>query len=401
MSGNTIGSIFRVTTWGESHGKALGAVVDGCPPGLDLDEADIQKALDRRKPSMSVSSTTRQESDKVEILSGVFEGKTTGTPVSLIIKNTDAKSSSYNELKNIFRPGQGDFSYLQKYGIRDWRGGGRSSGRETAARVAAGAIAEKVIVQAGMDVIAYTQAIGTIAIDRDEMPSDKNLKRVVHDNSLFCPDLQAAAAMEKKITAVRKKGDSLGGVVGIIVRGCPAGLGEPVFDKMDADLAKALMSIGSVKAVEIGDGMEASRRMGSEVKDQMNKKWWELAEKYQGIVPPTVRDEVYCDASTKTHINDTPAYYYNYAVAKLVQYQLHNYISKNILKQNPHYANYYNSKETGQYLLSILEKGKTVNWRSFIKEKTGEELSASGMIEYFQPLMDWLKKENAGRKIGW
>ena len=272
MSGNTIGSVFRVTTWGESHGKALGAVVDGCPPGLDLDEADIQQALDRRRPSMSVSSTTRQESDKVEILSGVFEGKTTGTPVSLIIKNADAKSSSYDELKNIFRPGQGDFTYLQKYGIRDLRGGGRSSGRETAARVAAGAIAEKVIVQAGMDVIAYTQAIGTIAIDRDKMQSDKNLKKVVRDNALFCPDAQAATAMEKKIMAVRKKGDSLGGIVEIIVRGCPAGLGEPVFDKMDADMAKALMSIGSVKAVEIGDGMEAARRMGSEVNDQMNKK---------------------------------------------------------------------------------------------------------------------------------
>jgi len=272
MSGNTIGSIFRVTTWGESHGKALGAVVDGCPPGLDLDEADIQRTLDRRRPSTSVSSTTRKESDKVEILSGVFEGKTIGTPVSLIIKNVDAKSSSYNELKDVFRPGQGDFTYMQKYGIRDWRGGGRSSGRETAARVAAGAIAEKVIAQAGIDVIAYTQAIGATAIDRDKMPSDKNLKRVVRDNFLFCPDTQAAAAMEKKITAVRKKGDSLGGVVEIIVRGCPAGIGEPVFDKMDADLAKALMSIGSVKAVEIGDGIEAALRKGSEVNDQMNKK---------------------------------------------------------------------------------------------------------------------------------
>ena len=272
MAGNTIGSIFRVTTWGESHGMALGAVVDGCPPGLDLEEADIQQALDRRRPSTTVSSTTRRENDKVEILSGVFEGKTTGTPVSLIIRNTDAKSSSYDELKDVFRPGQGDYSYLQKYGIRDWRGGGRASGRETAARVAAGAIAEKVIAQAGMDVIAYTQAIGAIAIDRDKMPSDKNLKKVVCDNALFCPDAQAAAAMEKKITAVRKKGDSLGGVVEIIVRGCPAGLGEPVFDKMDADLAKALMSIGSVKAVEIGDGMEAARRMGSEVNDQMNRK---------------------------------------------------------------------------------------------------------------------------------
>ena len=272
MSGNTIGSIFRVTTWGESHGKALGAVIDGCPPGLDLDEADIQQALDRRRPSTSVSSTTRQESDKVEILSGVFEGKTTGTPVSLIIKNADAKSSSYDELKDVFRPGQGDFTYLQKYGIRDWRGGGRSSGRETAARVAAGAIAEKVIIQAGMDVVAYTQAIGAIAIDRDKMPLDKNLKKVVRDNALFCPDQQAAAAMEKRITAVRKKGDSLGGVVEIIVRGCPAGIGEPVFDKMNADLAKALMSIGSVKAVEVGDGFVLAGLQGFQANDQMNKK---------------------------------------------------------------------------------------------------------------------------------
>ena len=272
MVGNQIGRVFRVTTWGESHGKALGVVVDGCPPGLDLDEADIQKALDRRRPSTTVSSTTRKESDKVEILSGVFEGKTTGTPVSLIIKNVDAKSSSYNELKDVFRPGQGDFTYLQKYGIRDWRGGGRSSGRETAARVAAGAIAEKVIVQAGMDVIAYTQAIGSIEIDRGKMPADKNLRKFVRENSLFCPDAQATALMEKKITAIRKKGDSLGGVVEIIVRGCPAGLGEPVFDKIDADLAKALMSIGSVKAVEVGDGFVLAGLQGSQANDQMNKK---------------------------------------------------------------------------------------------------------------------------------
>ncbi|MCX5848640.1 MAG: chorismate synthase [Deltaproteobacteria bacterium] len=272
MSGNTIGSVFRVTTWGESHGTALGAVVDGCPPGLDLNEADIQQALDRRRPSTSVSSTTRKESDKVEILSGVFEGKTTGTPVSLIIKNVDAKPSSYDELKDVFRPGQGDFTYLQKYGIRDWRGGGRASGRETAARVAAGAIAAKIIAQAGIDVIAYTQAIGSISIDRGKMPSDKNLRKSVRENSLFCPDQQAVASMEKKIAAVRKKGDSLGGVVEIIVRGCPAGLGEPVFDKMDADLAKALMSIGSVKAVEIGDGFVLAGLQGSQTNDQMNKK---------------------------------------------------------------------------------------------------------------------------------
>jgi chorismate synthase len=272
MAGNTIGSIFRVTTWGESHGPALGAVVDGCPAGLSLNESDIQQALDRRKPSNSVSSTTRKEGDKVEILSGVFEGKTTGTPVSLIIKNVDAKSSSYDELKDVFRPGQGDFTYFQKYGIRDWRGGGRASGRETAARVAAGAIAAKIIARSGIDVIAYTHAIGSIVIDRNRMPSDKNLRKIMLENSLFCPDAQAAAAMEKKIAAVRKKGDSLGGIVEIVASGCPAGLGEPVFDKMDADLAKALMSIGSVKAVEIGDGMEVAGRMGSEVNDQMNKK---------------------------------------------------------------------------------------------------------------------------------
>ncbi len=272
MAGNTIGSVFCVTTWGESHGQALGAIVDGCPAGIHLNEADIQKALDRRKPSNSTSSTTRKEGDKVEILSGIFEGKTTGTPISLIISNVDAKSSSYDALKDVFRPGQGDFTYLQKYGIRDWRGGGRASGRETAARVAAGAIAAKIIAKSDIDVIAYTQAIGSISIDRGRIPADKNLRKSVQGNSLFCPDAQAAAKMEQKLAAVRKKGDSLGGVVEIIVQGCPAGLGEPVFDKMDADLAKALMSIGSVKAVEIGDGCSMARLQGSQTNDQMTKK---------------------------------------------------------------------------------------------------------------------------------
>lgn len=272
MSGNTIGSIFRVTTWGESHGAALGAVVDGCPAGLPLNESDIQEVLDRRKPSGSISSTTRKEDDKVEILSGVFEGKTTGTPVSLVIKNVDAQSSSYNDLKDVFRPGQGDFTYLQKYGIRDWRGGGRASGRETAARVAAGVIAAKVIARSGIDVIAYTYAIGSITINRSKIPADKNLKKIVRDNSLFCPEPQAAAKMEKKIIAVRKEGDSLGGIVEIIVNGCPVGLGEPVFDKIDADLAKALMSIGSVKAVEVGDGFAMAGLQGSQTNDQMTKK---------------------------------------------------------------------------------------------------------------------------------
>jgi chorismate synthase len=270
MAGNQIGSVFRVTTWGESHGAALGAVVDGCPAGMELAEVDIQQALDRRKPSAAVSSTKRREADKVEILSGVFEGKTTGTPVSLLIRNSDAASLAYDELKDVFRPGQGDYTYFKKYGLRDWRGGGRASGRETAARVAAGAIAEKVIAAAGMEVIAYTQAIGAIEIDRAKIPEGKDLRSIVRENSLFCPDFQAAAIMEKKLTAVRKEGDSLGGVVEVVVRDCPAGLGEPVFDKMDADLAKALMSIGSVKAVEIGEGFAASTMKGSQANDQMS-----------------------------------------------------------------------------------------------------------------------------------
>ena len=270
MAGNQIGSVFRVTTWGESHGAALGAVVDGCPAGIELAEVDIQNALDRRKPSGAVSSTTRSEKDEVEILSGVFEGKTTGTPVSLIIRNSDAASSAYDELKDVFRPGQGDYTYHKKYGIRDWRGGGRASGRETAARVAAGAIAEKIIAAVGMEVIAYTQAIGAIEIDRAKMPLNRALRSCVRENILFCPDFQAAAAMEKTLAAARKEEDSLGGVVEIIVRGCPAGLGEPVFDKMDADLAKALMSIGSVKAVEVGEGFASSTLKGSQANDQMS-----------------------------------------------------------------------------------------------------------------------------------
>jgi chorismate synthase len=271
MAGNTIGSLFRVTTWGESHGEALGAVVDGCPAGLKIAQKDIQQALDRRRPAKNVASTTRGEGDKVEILSGVLAGLTTGTPIALLIRNTDAKSSAYDELKDVFRPGHGDFTYLQKYGIRDWRGGGRASGRETAARVAAGAIAEKLIAEVGMEVIAYTQAIGNIVIDQAKLTKIKDLRQKVRDSILFCPDAKTAAAMGKKLADVRYEGDTLGGVVEIIVRGCPAGLGEPVFDKMDADLAKALMSIGSVKAVEIGAGVNVASLRGSQVNDEMNR----------------------------------------------------------------------------------------------------------------------------------
>jgi chorismate synthase len=272
MAGNTIGNILRVTTWGESHGDALGAVIDGCPAGMDLCVDDVQRALDRRKPQTGVSSTSRKESDKVEILSGLLAGKTTGTPISMLIRNTDADSSSYEALKDVFRPGHGDFTYQQKYGIRDWRGGGRASGRETVARVAAGAVAQKIIEAAGMEVVAYTRAIGAVEIKRNNVRFAEDLKKIVRSNPLFCPDARAAAAMEKTLAATRKEGDTLGGVVEIIVCGCPAGLGEPVFDKMDADLAKALMSIGTVKAVEIGDGFQAAGKKGSQINDQMDKK---------------------------------------------------------------------------------------------------------------------------------
>jgi len=267
MAGNTFGTLFCVTTWGESHGVALGAVVDGCPPGLDLKESDIQQVLERRKPSAQISSTTRKEEDQVRILSGVFEGKTTGTPISLLIQNTDAKSSAYEALQDVFRPGQGDFTYYRKYGIRDWRGGGRASGRETAARVAAGAIAAIILAREGIDVIAYTKAIGSVTVDSERMPPNDRLRGTVLKNSLFCPDRQASVKMEKEISKVREDGDSLGGVVEIRVIGCPAGLGEPVFDKMDADLAKALMSIGSIKAVEVGDGCMLATMRGSQSND--------------------------------------------------------------------------------------------------------------------------------------
>ena len=269
MSGNTIGVVFNVTTWGESHGPAVGAVVDGCPPGIELNEKDIQKELDRRRPGQIPSATARQEKDRVEILSGVFSGQTTGTPIALMIGNTDARSGDYEQIKELFRPGHGDYTYFRKYGIRDYRGGGRASSRETASRVAAGAIAAKVIARSGIKVVAYARALGGIEIkycwtdllglNRDELA----------ENHLLCPDPAAAEKMEQRLAAARKTGDSLGGIVEIIVCGCPAGLGEPVFDKMDADLAKALMSIGSIKGVEIGDGFQVAAMTGSTNNDAL------------------------------------------------------------------------------------------------------------------------------------
>jgi chorismate synthase len=260
MAGNTFGKVFRVTTWGESHGTAVGAVIDGCPPGLELEPADIQQEMERRRPGKGGATSPRREPDRVEILSGIFKGKTTGTPISLIIYNRDAHSKSYDHLEKIFRPGHGDITYLRKYGVRDHRGGGRASARETAARVAAGAVARKMLAAHGVEVVAYTVALGGVEVTR------KNLAEI-SENRLFCPDNEAAARMEERISAVRQQGDSLGGIVEITARGCGAGLGEPVFDKLDAALALALMSIGAVKGVEIGAGFAAADSLGSENND--------------------------------------------------------------------------------------------------------------------------------------
>jgi chorismate synthase len=268
MSGNTFGTIFRITTWGESHGRAVGVVVDGCPAGLALTAEDIQKELDRRRPGQSRASTARQEADRVEILSGIFEGHTTGTPLSLLVWNKDANSSAYDLLRNTPRPGHADYAYQMKYGLRDHRGGGRASARETVGRVAAGAVAKKLLHEAGIQVVAYVAELGGI---RAKIASSDlgELGRRAESNAVRCPDPAAAERMLERLDAVRGEGDSLGGVVVITAEGVPAGLGEPVFDKLDADLARGLMSIGAVKAVEIGAGRECARLLGSEMNDSL------------------------------------------------------------------------------------------------------------------------------------
>ena len=259
MPGNTFGRIFRVTTWGESHGPALGAVVDGCPSGIPLSVEDIQKDLDRRKPGGALT-TPRRESDRAELLSGVFEGLTTGTPISLLIRNLDVRSNDYERISNLYRPGHADRTYEQKYGIRDWRGGGRSSARETAARVAAGAVARRFLKTVGITVKAFTQSLAGIhctGIDMDE----------IDRNRLYCPDATCVSLMEQRLAEIKKTGDSAGGIVEIRAYGCPPGLGEPVFDKLDARLASALMSIGAVKGVEVGAGFAVSEMLGSRNND--------------------------------------------------------------------------------------------------------------------------------------
>jgi chorismate synthase len=262
---NTFGRAYRVTTFGESHGPGLGAVVDGCPAGLDLGEADIQHELDRRRPGQSDLTTQRAESDRVEILSGVFEGKTTGMPIAMLVRNRDADSSAYEAIKNTPRPGHADYSYQAKYGYRDYRGGGRSSGRETLARVAAGAIAKKLLAMKGIRVYAHAMSIGDVTAKESSL---NDIVNNTYKNPVRCADLSAVEPMSRAIQQARKEGDSIGGTVEVLAIGVPAGLGSPVFGKLDADLAGALMGIGSVKGVEIGAGFRAARMKGSEMNDE-------------------------------------------------------------------------------------------------------------------------------------
>ena len=263
MSGNSIGKLFTVTTFGESHGPALGAIVDGCPPGLALSEADLQIDLDRRKPGTSRHTTQRREADEVKILSGVFEGKTTGCPIGLLIENTDQRSKDYSKIAESFRPGHADYTYQQKYGFRDYRGGGRSSARETAMRVAAGAIAKKYLFeQHGIQVRGYLSQLGPVKIaqfDWNEIPN----------NPFFCPDVNKVAEMETYMDALRKEGESIGAKIEVIANNVPPGLGEPIFDRLDAELAYALMSINAVKGVEIGDGFDCIDTKGTQFRDEI------------------------------------------------------------------------------------------------------------------------------------
>ena len=266
---NTFGVMFRLTTWGESHGRAIGVVIDGCPSMLELNEADIQKELDMRRPGKSDVTSQRKEEDKVEILSGIFEGQTTGAPLSMLIWNKDVRSDAYEEIKNLVRPGHADLTYELKYGIRDWRGGGRASARETACRVAGGAVAKKLLSISGMEVFAYAVRIGGISadsIDINEKTIGK-LQRLREQNDVRCIDATAAKKMEKAILKAKNGGDSLGGIIEVNALGVPPGLGEPVFDKLGADLAKALMSIPAVKGVEIGAGFRLADMRGREAND--------------------------------------------------------------------------------------------------------------------------------------
>jgi len=263
MSGNSIGKLFTVTSFGESHGPALGCIVDGCPPGMALTEADLQNDLDRRKPGTSRHTTQRREADQVRILSGVFEGKTTGTPIGLLIENTDQRSKDYSKIADTFRPGHADYTYQHKYGFRDYRGGGRSSARETAMRVAAGGIAKKYLrEQLGVEIRGYLSQLGPIKIEQVDWD-------IIDSNPFFCPDANKIGEMEAYMDALRKEGESIGARIEVVASNIPPGLGEPIFDRLDADLAHALMSINAVKGVEIGDGFACIDSKGTEFRDEI------------------------------------------------------------------------------------------------------------------------------------
>ena len=300
MSQSSFGNKFKVTTWGESHGKALGAVIDGCPAGLPLCEEDIQKFLDRRKPGQSRYTTARKEGDLVEILSGVFEGKTTGTSISLMVRNTDQRSRDYGNIAYSYRPGHADYTFDQKYGFRDYRGGGRSSGRETIGRVAAGVIASKILEELGISICTYTKSIGPVEIASFN-------KEEIHQNAFYMPDAQAAVKAGEYLEECMKNQDSAGGMIECRITGTPAGLGEPVFDKLSALLAHALMSIGAVKAVEIGDGIAVTSSNGSTDNDGFTVKDGEIIKtsNHAGGIMGGISDG--SEIILRAHIKPTPS----------------------------------------------------------------------------------------------
>ncbi len=304
MAGSSFGTIFRITTWGESHGKALGVVVDGCPAGLELCEEDIQIFLDRRKPGTSSITTQRKEDDCVEILSGVFEGKTTGTPISMMVRNTSQLSKDYGNIATCYRPGHADYTFDQKYGFRDYRGGGRSSGRETIGRVAAGAIASKLLKQMGITVQAYTRSIGPIDADLSNFDAEAILQ-----TTTAMPDRKADEEAVAFLQKARNNSDSVGGCMECRVTGLPAGIGDPVFEKLDANLAKAVMSIGAVKAVEIGDGCAVSGRVGSENNDAFRIKDGQIikATNHAGGILGGISDGD--TLLVRAHVKPTPSIY--------------------------------------------------------------------------------------------
>lgn len=302
MAGSSIGTIFQITTWGESHGKALGVVIDGCPAGLSLCEEDIQKYLDRRKPGQSAITTQRKEDDSVHILSGVFEGKTTGTPISLLVQNTSQRSADYSEIASYYRPGHADYTFDEKYGFRDYRGGGRSSGRETIGRVAAGAIAAKLLSQMGIKVQAYTKSIGPVSISPHVFEEE-----AIYSTATAMPDYETSARAEAYMKECMANLDSSGGVIECKVTGMPAGVGDPVFHKLDANLAKALMSVGAVKAVEIGDGIGVGTAKGSENNDAFRMEDGRVVKKtnHSGGILGGISDG--SEIILRAHIKPTPS----------------------------------------------------------------------------------------------